>query len=128
MNPRRLIVLSVLAAATFGAIGCEPPEQAELEAIYAENQTLRTQKQELQEQIAQVTQEYEDLLARASTHDDLVAAKDAEIGLKRREAGVMRNMLVRYHCVVRRGTFYDKSNGFNVFLRRVVKRKEEGDG
>jgi hypothetical protein len=47
------------------------------------------------------------------------------LGLERREAGVMRNMLVRYHCVVRRGTFYDKSNGFNVFLRRVAKRKEE---
>ena len=67
---------------------------------------------------------FHDMCALMVKHEQMsLEDMQSVLGLERREAGILRNLLVRYHCIVRKGNFYEKSNGFNTFLRKVVRRK-----
>ncbi len=80
MKSIRLIAIAVLGVMAITAIGCGPQQdQAQLEAMYAENQTLRSQKQELQVQIAEATQLHDQLADQMNAKDQQLVIREAEI-------------------------------------------------
>ena len=82
MKPCRFIVLPAVLLMSMAAIGCAPQDQTDLEAQYAENQNLRSQKQQLQEQMAQITAEHDDLMARLEAKDAEVAKLDKSLSVR----------------------------------------------
>ncbi len=76
MTSNRLIACIVLGAMAISAVGCATPQdQKQLEAMYTENQMLRTQKQVLQGELAEANQLRDQLVA----NEQLLATKEAEI-------------------------------------------------
>ena len=79
MKSLKLIACVVTALMAISAVGCAPQDQGQLEAMYAENQNLRLQKQDLQEQIAEATQLHDQLANQLGAKDQQLATKEAEI-------------------------------------------------
>ncbi len=80
MKSVRIIACIVLGVMAISAIGCGPQQgQGQLEAMYAENQTLRSQKQELQGQIAEATQLADKLADQMTAKDEQLTIREAEI-------------------------------------------------
>ena len=69
--------------------------------------------------------EYRHFCVLMMKHDQMsIDDMQSILSLDRSEATALRNLLVRYHCIARKGNWYSKARGFNSYLRKVVRRKE----